>query len=155
MTVEEGAVLEMAIKLPSSWPLRVAEVECRRKVSRHDDVVLHCPLQGYSLCGLSDATAQVGISESRLRKWLLSISAFLRSRNGSLLDAIALWKANAEREFDGAEECLICYAVVHPQTGALPRLKCRTCGKFFHGACLWRWFRSAGKSTCPHCQSAW
>ena len=32
MTIEEGAVLEMAIKLPSSWPLRVADVECRRKV---------------------------------------------------------------------------------------------------------------------------
>ncbi len=98
---------------------------------------------------------QVGISESRLRKWLLSISAFLRNGNGSLMDAIALWRSNAEREFDGAEECLICYAVVHPQTGALPRLKCRTCEKFFHGACLYRWFRSAGKSTCPHCQSAW
>ena len=36
MTVEEGAVLEIAIKLPSSWPLKVAEVECRRRVSRHD-----------------------------------------------------------------------------------------------------------------------
>ena len=32
MTIEEGAVLEMAIKLPPSWPLRVADVECRRKV---------------------------------------------------------------------------------------------------------------------------
>ena len=32
MTIEEGAVLELAIKLPPSWPLRVADIECRRKV---------------------------------------------------------------------------------------------------------------------------
>ena len=33
MTVEEGAILELVIKLPPSWPLKVAEVECRRKVN--------------------------------------------------------------------------------------------------------------------------
>ncbi len=36
MTIEEGAVLEMAIKLPPSWPLRVADIECRRKVLSPD-----------------------------------------------------------------------------------------------------------------------
>ena len=119
--------------------------------------ITHCRLRCVTLwlIGLEMLPVQVGISESRLRKWLLSISAFLRNGNGTLMDAIALWRSNAEREFEGAEECLICYAVVHPQTGSLPRLKCRTCEKFFHGACLYRWFRSAGKSTCPHCQSAW
>ena len=99
-------------------------------------------------------TVQVGISESRLRKWLLSISAYLRNGNGSLMEAIALWKANADRELRGVAECVICYAIVS-SAGLLPRLNCRTCSKSFHNTCLFTWFRSAGKSTCPHCQSAW
>ena len=95
------------------------------------------------------------MSEGRLRKWLLSMLAFLRSQNGSLADAMGLWRANCEREFAGVEECLICYAVVAPTNGQLPKLACHTCAKRFHGACMLKWFRSSGKSACPHCQSPW
>lgn len=31
-TVEDGATLELVIRLPPAWPLRAAEVACRRKV---------------------------------------------------------------------------------------------------------------------------
>jgi len=41
----------------------------------------------------------VGVAEGRLRKWLLSISAFLRNQNGSILDAVSLWKANVDQAF--------------------------------------------------------
>ena len=44
---------------------------------------------------------QVGVSEGRLRKWLLSIAAFLRTQNGSVAEAIALWKRNVDKEFEG------------------------------------------------------
>ncbi len=43
---------------------------------------------------------QVGVSEGRMRKWLLSISAFLRNQNGSVAEAITLWKKNVDREFE-------------------------------------------------------
>ncbi|KAK9831453.1 hypothetical protein WJX81_006515 [Elliptochloris bilobata] len=128
LAVEEGATLEMAVRLPPAWPLRPPTAECRRRV---------------------------GMSEGRLRKWLLSMLAFLRSQNGSLADAMALWRSNCEREFAGVEECLICYAVVAPSNGQLPKLACHTCAKRFHGACMLKWFRSSGKSACPHCQSPW
>lgn len=52
-TVEDGATLELAVRLPPAWPLKPAEVECRRRV---------------------------GVSEGRLRMWLLSVSAFLRNQ---------------------------------------------------------------------------
>lgn len=55
----------------------------------------------------------------------------------------------------GQEECLICYSIIQPTSGQLPRLSCRTCRKRFHGGCLYKWFRSSQKSTCPHCQSPW
>lgn len=47
---------------------------------------------------------QVGVSEGRLRKWLLSISAFLRTQNGSVAEAISLWKRNVDKEFEGRED---------------------------------------------------
>ena len=34
MRVEDGAALEMVIKLPLSWPLKTADVECRRTVGQ-------------------------------------------------------------------------------------------------------------------------
>lgn len=54
----------------------------------------------------------------------------------------------------GQEECLICYSIIQPTNGQLPRLRCRTCSKRFHSSCLYRWFKT-GKNTCPHCVSPW
>ena len=45
----------------------------------------------------------MGVPESRLRKWLLSIAAVMRSQNGSLVHALALWQQNCAREFAGVE----------------------------------------------------
>uniref|UniRef100_A0A061R884 E3 ubiquitin-protein ligase listerin n=1 Tax=Tetraselmis sp. GSL018 TaxID=582737 RepID=A0A061R884_9CHLO len=128
LELDDNAKLEMAVKLPPAFPLKPAEAEIREKV---------------------------GVSEARLRKWLLSISVFLRNHNGTVGDAIELWRRNVEKEFEGLEECLICYSVIHPTNRSLPRLCCRTCTKKFHAACLYKWFRSSGKSNCPHCQSPW
>lgn len=58
------------------------------------------------------------------------------------------------RELSG-EPCLICYSVLHPTDHSLPRMACKTCSQVFHGPCLYKWFRSAGKSNCPHCQTPW
>lgn len=98
---------------------------------------------------------QMGVPEGRLRKWLLSIAALLRSQNGGLAAAIKLWRRNCIQEFAGLEECPICYSVISPANGQLPRLTCSTCSKKFHGGCLYKWFQSSGKSACPHCQNVW
>jgi hypothetical protein len=98
---------------------------------------------------------QVGVNDGRLRKWLLSIAVFLRNQNQGVLDAIALWKANLDKEFEGVQPCLICYSVISAANGQLPRLSCRQCQVSFHPACLYKWFKSSGKSQCPHCQAPW
>lgn len=128
MEVEDGHMIELVIKLPASMPLKSPEAECKRSV---------------------------GVSEARLRKWLLSITAFLRNRNGAIADALQLWKRNVDTEFEGHDDCLICYSIIQPSTGQLPRLACRCCRKKYHGTCLYKWFHSSGKSNCPHCQSPW
>ncbi|WIA19458.1 hypothetical protein OEZ85_004072 [Tetradesmus obliquus] len=128
LEIEDGATLELQVKLPAAAPLRAAEVECRNKV---------------------------GIKDGRLRKWLLSIAVFLRNQNQGLLQALALWKANLAQEFAGVEPCLVCMCVISTVNGQLPRLSCRHCHVSFHPACLYKWFRSSGKSNCVHCQNPW
>ena len=55
---------------------------------------------------------QVGVTEGKLRRWLLSVTAFLANHNGSIAEAIALWQRNVLKEFEGVEECLICDSIV-------------------------------------------
>jgi hypothetical protein len=52
LVVEDGASLELALTLPPAWPLRPAAVSIRRAV---------------------------GVPDVRLRRWMLSIAAFLRA----------------------------------------------------------------------------
>ena len=77
----------------------------------------------------------------------------LLAQNGAISEALLLWRDSVDKVFEGVEECPICYAVVHATTRALPKLQCRTCHNKFHSACLYKWFSSSQKSTCPLCQS--
>ena len=128
LEVEDGHCLELNVSFPPEYPLKAPIVK----------------LEEY-----------VGISEAKARKWMLSITAFLMNRNGTVTEVINLWKKNVAKEFEGQEDCLICYSIIQPSTGQLPKLSCKTCHQKFHGTCLYKWFRSSSKSNCPHCQSPW
>ncbi|KAH6766101.1 hypothetical protein C2S52_017084 [Perilla frutescens var. hirtella] len=118
--------MDLVIRLPPSYPLRPVDVDCTRSL---------------------------GISEVKRRKWLMSLTLFVRNQNGALAEAIRIWKSNVDKEFEGVEECPICYSVIHTTDHGLPRLACKTCKHKFHGACLYKWFSTSHKSTCPLCQS--
>ncbi|KAL6967782.1 RING-type E3 ubiquitin transferase [Sarracenia purpurea var. burkii] len=118
--------MDLVIRLPASYPLRAVDVDCPRSL---------------------------GISEVKQRKWLMSMVSFVRNQNGALAEAIQIWKSNFDKEFEGVEECPICYSVIHTANHSLPRLACKTCKHKFHSACLYKWFSTSHKSTCPLCQS--
>ncbi|KAG9151170.1 hypothetical protein Leryth_002735 [Lithospermum erythrorhizon] len=118
--------MDLVIRLPASYPLRHLDVDCTRSL---------------------------GISDVKQRKWLLSMVSFVRNQNGALAEAIRMWKSNFDKEFEGVEECPICYSVIHTTNHSLPRLACKTCKHKFHSACLYKWFSTSHKSTCPLCQS--
>ncbi|KAK4407667.1 E3 ubiquitin-protein ligase listerin [Sesamum angolense] len=118
--------MDLVIRLPPSYPLRPVDVDCTRSL---------------------------GISEVKRRKWLMSLMSFVRNQNGALAEAIRIWKSNFDKEFEGVEECPICYSVIHTVNHSLPRLACKTCKHKFHSACLYKWFSTSHKSTCPLCQS--
>ncbi|KAJ9556872.1 hypothetical protein OSB04_011486, partial [Centaurea solstitialis] len=87
--------MDLVIRLPASYSLRPVDVDCTRSL---------------------------GISEVKQRKWLLSMMSFVRDQNGALAEAIGIWKSNFDKEFDGVEECPICYSVIHTANHSLPGL---------------------------------
>ncbi len=123
--IADEVTVELTIRLPALYPLRNVEVDGRKKL---------------------------GISEKRWRRWTLQIIQLLSHQDGSVLDAVLLWKRNVDKEFDGVEPCPICYSILHPKTLSMPTLVCKTCSNKFHSACLYKWFSSSGKSKCVICQ---
>ena len=123
--VADEVTVELVIRLPPLYPLRNVEVEGRKRL---------------------------GISEKRWRRWTLQIIQLLSHQDGSVLDAVLLWKRNVDKEFEGVEPCPICYSILHPKSLSMPSLACKTCNNKFHSACLYKWFNSSGKSKCVLCQ---
>lgn len=88
-----------------------------------------------------------------LRNCHMQLSIFLTHQNGTVWDGLALWKRNLDKKFAGVEECYICFSIFHINTYQIPKLSCHTCRKKFHTACLYKWFSTCQKSTCPVCRN--
>ncbi|KAF3840790.1 hypothetical protein F7725_006652 [Dissostichus mawsoni] len=95
---------------------------------------------------------RVGVAVQQWRNWMLQLSTYLTHQNGSIMEGLALWKNNVDKRFEGIEDCMICFSVIHGSNYSLPKKGCRTCKKKFHSACLYKWFTSSNKSTCPLCR---
>lgn len=83
----------------------------------------------------------------------MQLSILLTHQNGSLWDGLMLWKTNLDKRFAGIEECCICFSVFHISTYQIPKSSCHTCRKKFHTNCLYKWFNTSQKSSCPICRN--
>ncbi|XP_034406207.1 E3 ubiquitin-protein ligase listerin [Cyclopterus lumpus] len=108
----------------------------------------NCPLGSISV----ESGRRVGVAVQQWRNWMLQLSTYLTHQNGSIMEGLALWKNNVDKRFEGIEDCMICFSVIHGSNYSLPKKGCRTCKKKFHSACLYKWFTSSNKSTCPLCR---
>ncbi|KAF9966094.1 hypothetical protein BGZ70_003293 [Mortierella alpina] len=124
----DEATMEIVIRLPANFPLRQVEVE-----------------------GLQ----RVGVKEARWRAWLLAVAGVIAAQNGSLIDALSLFRRNVGLHFEGVEDCTICYSIVSVQDRSLPNKTCKTCKHRFHASCLYKWFRTSNSSSCPLCRTLW
>lgn len=89
-------VIELVIKLPPNYPLDVLEVTS----VRHQ-----------------------GVSENQWRNWLKNfMRTNFNNQNGSIIQALLVWKKNVDKKFSGVEECPICYSVIHSVTNQLPKV---------------------------------
>ncbi|UJR36748.1 hypothetical protein I4U23_029463 [Adineta vaga] len=121
----ETSRVEICVRLPANYPLSIASIEC---------------------------THHIGFTKDQWNKWMLQLKTNLTQNNGAIADGLLHWKQNIDKMMQGIEECSICYCILHTNN-ELPKRTCRTCKKKFHDACLFRWFRSSNKSTCPHCRA--
>ncbi|XP_069616963.1 E3 ubiquitin-protein ligase listerin [Ranitomeya imitator] len=117
--------MELIIQLPQNYPLGSIAVESGRRV---------------------------GVAVQQWRNWMLQLNTYLTHQNGSIMEGLALWKNNVDKRFEGVEDCMICFSVIHGSNYSLPKKACRTCRKKFHSQCLYKWFTSSNKSTCPMCR---
>ncbi|XP_063812460.1 E3 ubiquitin-protein ligase listerin [Pseudophryne corroboree] len=117
--------IELIIQLPQNYPLGSIIVESGRRL---------------------------GVAVQQWRNWMLQLNTYLTHQNGSIMDGLALWKNNVDKRFEGVEDCMICFSVIHGSNYSLPKKGCRTCKKKFHSECLYKWFTSSNKSTCPLCR---
>ncbi|XP_076078517.1 E3 ubiquitin-protein ligase listerin-like isoform X2 [Mytilus galloprovincialis] len=122
----EEVTIEMVIALPENYPLGTITVVSEKRV---------------------------GVSAATWDKWLLQLNVFLQYQNGSIIDGLRIWKRNIDKRFEGVEDCMICFSVIHGTNYQLPRLTCKTCKKKFHSACLYKWFQTSHNSTCPLCRN--
>lgn len=106
------------------------------------------PLNNVEVIGVS----RVGITEQKWKQWIMSTQHVITGMNGSVLDSLELFTKNVHLQFSGFEECAICYSILHAVDRKLPTKVCPTCSNRFHGACLYKWFRSSGNNTCPLCR---
>lgn len=120
------AFLEIGITIPEIFPLSTAQLEAR---------------------------SRVGMSEARWRKTLLEMTTLLQARDGSLAEAVGVWKRTLDKCFQGVDECPVCYSVLHLKTAALPEMPCKTCKNLFHADCLFKWFSKSNSRNCPLCRS--
>uniref|UniRef100_A0A3Q3VQT5 E3 ubiquitin-protein ligase listerin n=1 Tax=Mola mola TaxID=94237 RepID=A0A3Q3VQT5_MOLML len=116
------------------------------------ELVIQLP-QNHPLGSITvDSGRRVGVAVQQWRNWMLQLSTYLTHQNGSIMEGLALWKNNVDKRFEGIEDCMICFSVIHGSNYSLPKKGCRTCKKKFHSACLYKWFTSSNKSTCPLCR---
>ncbi|KYN18118.1 hypothetical protein ALC57_09628 [Trachymyrmex cornetzi] len=121
----EDTKLELSIVLPPNYPLGRVKVESGQQVDG-------------------------------MAKWKnchMQLSKLLTHQNGSVWDGLLMWKRNLDKKFAGVEECYICFSIFHISTYQVPKLSCHTCRKKFHTRCLYKWFSTSQKSTCPICRN--
>jgi hypothetical protein len=123
-TVDEQT-MSMRIVLPHAFPLANAAVE-----------------------GIN----RVAVNEQKWQSWMRISLGAITIFNGSLIDALTTFKRNVEGAMKGQVECAICYSIVGSDK-KLPDKRCSTCKNLFHGACLFKWFKSSGSSSCPLCRN--
>ncbi|CAB3985051.1 E3 ubiquitin- ligase listerin [Paramuricea clavata] len=122
----EDISIELIVSLSSSYPLGLINVTCGKRV---------------------------GVKLNQWRLWMMQLTTFLMHQNGTILDGLLLWKRNVDKKFEGVDDCMICFSVIHGSNYSLPTLSCKTCKKKFHSACLYRWFSTSNNSTCPLCRN--
>ena len=123
---QDEAIIELTIKIPDNYPIENVDVKMNKKAKLPTKTIL---------------------------KFTLLFKKLLNSKNCSIVESIVKWKKNLDLEYSGIEPCPICYYILQPGSNNVPKKPCKTCHHKFHSKCIFKWFKSSGKSECPLCKS--
>lgn len=98
-----------------------------------------------------ESRTRVGVSEKNWQSWLRTIQIIIFS-TGSMIDGLIAFHRNFHGALKGQRECAICYSIIGTDMQTANK-RCGTCRNTFHGACLFRWFKSSNSSSCPLCRN--
>ncbi|KAI5305720.1 hypothetical protein KEM56_003514 [Ascosphaera pollenicola] len=94
---EDSPPSSICISMPSAYPLHLPVVEGRTRIA---------------------------VSEKKWQSWIRTIAGAVKFQ-GSLIDALIIFRRNIQGALKGQTECAICYSVVSPSM-KLPNKKCAT-----------------------------
>lgn len=120
----ESPPISLCVSLPSAYPLESPTVSSRTRV---------------------------GVSEKNWNSWLRTFQIIIFS-SGSIIEGLVAFRRNVQGALKGQTECAICYSIIGTDRQT-PNKKCGTCKNMFHGACLFKWFKSSNSSSCPLCRN--
>lgn len=119
----ESPAICLSVSLPPAYPLEPPSVKSRTRV---------------------------GVSENKWESWLRTFSVIIFSQG--IVEGLVAFRRNVMGALKGQSECAICYSIIGTDMQT-PSKKCQTCKNWFHGSCLFRWFRSSNSSSCPLCRN--
>lgn len=117
-------VMEIRIRIPEDFPLGLVQIE---------------------------SVSRVGISEQKWNSFIMTTHGIINFSNGSISDALLIFRKNITGVLKGHVECAICYCIMSADR-KVPDKRCGTCHNLFHSKCLFQWFKSSNQSTCPLCR---
>ena len=150
LQAQGDAVANAGLSMSASLVARCVRVGCTR-----DETPLLLDIRFAADQPLSPPVVEFASKvPDKWQRWAVSIATLLARKDGSLLDALLLWKQNLDREFAGVEPCPVCYAVLQAADNSPPNLACGTCRAVFHRKCLATWWASSHHSLCPLCRQS-
>lgn len=133
---------------------KINEIKCRYDIDEQTMEISILLPPNYPLAQIAvNGVSRIGVDEKKWKSWIMSAQYVINFQNGSILDSIKHFKDNVSANFENYEDCAICYSILNAVDHSTPNKICATCKHNFHSACLYRWFKSSGASTCPLCRS--
>jgi len=80
------------------------------------EVILKLPLEYPNKPIQTEVKKSIKVNQMKINKWLLMMKSLLFNQNNAIKDSLILWKQNLDKEFEGLEECPICYYIIDTST---------------------------------------
>jgi len=157
----DSTLLRYTLELPSGYPLETPRVFAvpagpMGSPSMPSSSAATPSPSGFISAGMGAAGDSLAGSSGRMGDRTIDKNQYFMSALATtqpVYDVITTTRNKLLRKYEGGTECTICYSIAHATTKTMVNTTCSTCHNKFHDACLYQWFTTSGRSTCPLCRN--